>query len=208
MAQSSYIESIYKSRNNLIDILETQGYDVSPYKNMSLNEINIMVSTKQLDMILSDPKRNKKAYIKYHLDKNLRGNNIYEMIEDLFNLEQMLTKEDDLVIIINDEPNEPLIKILKNIWEQEGIFITVFNKKRLQFNILNHTLVPKHVILTEEQATEIRERYSIMDDKQIPDISRFGPVSLAIGIRPGQICEITRPSKTAINSKFYRICSP
>ena len=41
----------------------------------------------------------------------------------------------------------------------------------------------------------------------IPGISRFSPVSQVLGIRPGQLCEIVRPSKTSITSKFYRICS-
>jgi len=209
MAQSLYIEQIYKSRNNLLEVLGTQGYDISPYKNTSLNEVNIIESTKQLDMILSTKKeKKKKCYVKYHIDKNLRPGPIYEMIEDLYNLEQLLTKDDDLIIIVADEPNEPLIKTLKNLWQQDGIYITVFNIKRLQFNILKHELVPKHTILTETEADAIRKKFNIMNDSQLPDISRFSPVSLAIGIRPGEICEIIRPSKTAINSKFYRICSP
>jgi len=211
MARSLYIEQIYKSRNNLLDILGTQKYNISPYENTGLYEVGIMESTKQLDMILStndDEKFKKKCYVKYHLDKNLRTNLIYEMIEDLYNLEQLLTKKDDLIIIVGDEPNDPLIKTLKDMWQQEGIYITVFNIKRLQFNILKHELVPKHIILNKKETDAIRKKYNIMDDKQIPDISRFSPVSLAIGIRPGEICEITRPSKTAINSKFYRICSP
>jgi DNA-directed RNA polymerase subunit H (RpoH/RPB5) len=45
-----------------------------------------------------------------------------------------------------------------------------------------------------------------MDDTQFPDISRFDPVAQIIGIRPGQVCEIIRPSKTAISAYYYRIC--
>ena len=43
--------------------------------------------------------------------------------------------------------------------------------------------------------------YNIINDKQIPDISRFSPVSQVIGIRPGQVCRIDRTSKTAINTQ-------
>ena len=49
-------------------------------------------------------------------------------------------------------------------------------------------------------------KYNITDDAQFPDISRFDPVAKIIGIRPGQVCEIIRPSKTAIDGKYYRIC--
>ena len=84
----------------------------------------------------------------------------------------------------------------------------MYNIKRLQFNILDHELVPKHRVMSEKEALEIKKKYNIQDDSQLPDISRFSPVSLAIGLRPGDLCEIMRPSKTAIMAPFYRICSP
>ena len=52
----------------------------------------------------------------------------------------------------------------------------------------------------------IKNKYNIMDDTQFPDISRFDPVAQVIGIRPGQVCEIIRPSKSAIKGYYYRIC--
>jgi DNA-directed RNA polymerase subunit H (RpoH/RPB5) len=205
MAHSGNIVQIFKSRNIILDLLHTQGYDISKYEDPSITEVHTMFQAKQMDMLLE--KSNKKAYVKYHLAKTLRTVNIYEYIDDLFNLEQILEKKDDLIIIIKDEPNEPLIKELKNIWEKDGIFITVFNIERLQFNILDNEMVPPHRILSTQDANEIRTKYNITNDLQFPDISRFSPVAMAIAMRPGELCEITRSSKTAINSKFYRICS-
>jgi DNA-directed RNA polymerase subunit H (RpoH/RPB5) len=166
-----------------------------------------MFQAKQLDMLLTN-NEGKKVYIKYHLAKTLRHNNIQDNIDDLYNLEEILTKNDDLVIIIKDEPNDSMNKILKNIWEQDNIFITIFNIKRLQFNILNHELVPQHIVLSKENEEKVKARYNISDNSQVPGISRFSPVAQAIGLRPGEMCEITRPSRTAITSEFYRICSP
>ena len=206
MAQSGHIIQIFKSRENILEILKQQEYNTDNYSGMSINEVHSMFQEKQMDMLL-ETNEGKKAYIKYHLAKRLTAPNIYEYIEDLFNLEGVLKKSDDLIIIIKDEPNDSLIKILKNIWEREKVFIIVFNIARLQFNILKHTLVPEHKVLQEDEARDIKIKYNITDDKQIPDISRFSPVSLALGIRPGQLCKIIRPSRTAINSEFYRICS-
>ena len=76
----------------------------------------------------------------------------------------------------------------------------------MQFNILEHILVPPHRVLKEDEKIYIKRKYNVMHDKQFPEISRFDPVSQAIGIRPGEICEITRPSKTAISAPYYRIC--
>ena len=60
--------------------------------------------------------------------------------------------------------------------------------------------------LGAEEAAEVKRKYNIIDDSQIPDISRFSPVSQLIGIRPGDLCRIFRPSKTAIKAEFYRVC--
>ena len=208
MANSSHIVSIYNSRINLLDMLNEQDYNVDDYKDFSIHELHSMYQSKQLDMLLTKnlPEK-KKIYIKYHLNKTLRPNYIYEFIEDLYNLENILTLDDNLIIIIKDEPNETLIRLLKEIWEQDGIFIIIINIKRLQYNVLNHNLVPKHTTLTTKETEEFKKRYNIKHDKQIPDISRFSPVAQAIGIRPGQICKIERNSKTAINSLYYRICT-
>ena len=151
-------------------------------------------------------KKDKKVYVKYHLNKTLKLGNINDYIEDLIHLDNVLEKKDDIIIIIKDEPNDSLLSVLSNLWLQDQIYVNVINIKRLQFNILNHILVPKHRVLNDEETNIFKQRYNISDNSQIPDISRFSPVAQVIGIRPGQICEITRNSKTAINTLFYRVC--
>lgn len=203
------VAQLYKSRLTILAHLKTQGYDTSDYENFGINEVNIMHTMKQMDMLLKkNDNENTKTYIKYHPQtKILSVKNIREYIDDLFELEEVLKKGDNLIIIIKDEPNETLQKALRNIWQQEEIFIIILNIQRLQYNVLDHELVPPHRVMTKEEEKAFREKYNITDDKQIPDISRFSPVAQAIGIRPGNICHIVRPSKTAITSNFYRICS-
>lgn len=208
MAQSGNIIQIYKSRINILEILKTQDYNVSDYEGSGINEVNSMNKSNQLDMLLRKNDNSKKVYIKYHSAKTLSHSNITQYIDDLFNIDNILKNKDDLVIIMKDEPNESLVKVLKNIWEKEHKYINVFNIKRLQYNILKHELVPPHVVLTKEEAKEVKTKFNITDDSQIPDISRFGPVAQAICIRPGELCKITRSSRSAITSEFYRICSP
>ena len=204
--QSGQIIETYNSRKTMIDLLEAQKYDVSQYKDFGINEVNTLFETKQMDMLLRKTSEDKKVYVKYHLAKSLRPVNLYEYIEDLFTLEEVLTKKDDLIVIMKDEPNDTIRKTLMNIWEQDGVFVIVINIKRLQYNIMNHQLVPPHIVLTKEEATEVKRKYNIQDDSQLPDLSRFSPVSQVIGIRPGDICKINRPSKTAIKAEFYRVC--
>ena len=209
---SAIISTVYTSRNNILDLMGKQGYNIEDYGNFSVNEVNSMKQNNQLDMLLEkkeeDPvtKRKNKIYIRYYLGKTIRPSNLQEMIDDLFNLEEILKKDDTLFIIIKDEINETLTNELKHIWESDGIFIVIENIKRLQFNILDHELVPEHTILPESEVVNIMKKYNITDKIQFPDISRFDPVARAIGLRPGQLCHIVRPSKTAIEADYYRIC--
>jgi len=209
---SSLTSAIYKSRSVILEQATKQGYDTSDYSGFSVNEVNTMKTNNQLDMILEKieedetSKTKRKVYVRYYLAKALRPANLNEMIDDLFNIEEILKKTDILLIVVKDEVNETLINTLKHIWEQDKIFIIIQNLKRLQFNILNHILVPPHRILSISETIAVKTRYNIMFDNQFPDISRFDPVAQAIGIRPGQVCEIIRPSKTAISAPYYRIC--
>ena len=157
-------------------------------------------------MLLENKKSKKKIYVKYYVNKILKTQNIYSIVEDLFHLENILSKNDDLIIIIKDEPNDTLIQNAKDIWMEENIYVSLLNIKRLQFNILKHTMVPKHTILSNEEATEMKKKYNILDNKQIPDISYFSPISIVLGIRPGDIVKIERSSRTAISTDFYRVC--
>ena len=129
--------------------MESRGYNIDEYKNIGINEVHIMMQNKQLDLLLE--KSDQKVFIKYNLAKSIRDKDIYELIEDLFVNEEVLTKKDDLIIIIKDEPNDTLIQTVKDIWTQENIYLSLINIRRLQFNILNHSLVPKHSVLTKKE---------------------------------------------------------
>jgi len=203
------ITQIYKSRKNILELMDTQDYDISGYANSSITEISSMIQTNQLDMLLetkNEVSNKKKVYIRYYLSKTLRPSNLYEMIDDLFILSETLTKNDTLYIIIKEELPETLINELKHIWEKDKIFIVIESLKKLQFNILKHILVPTHKILDDDQLTQVMKKYNITNNEHFPTLSRFDPVARAIGIRPGQVCHIIRPSKTAIQTDYYRLC--
>ncbi len=211
---SVLISQIYQSRKIILELMDKQGYDTSGYANFSVNEVNAMKQNNQLDILLESKSSKsgektadgKKVYICYYLAKTIRPANINEMIDDLFVLTETLKKTDTLYVIIKDNVNETLINELKHIWERDGIFIVIESIKYLQFNILNHVLVPEHNIMTDTDVVNVMTKYNITDKNQFPDISRFDPVARAIGLRPGQVCNIIRPSKTAIKTNYYRIC--
>ena len=207
MSSNNRILRIYKSRVNILKQLGNQGYNVTDYSEFSINEIDTMFSNKQLDMLVTNDNTDKKTYVKYYLDaKQVRPQYLDEIIEDLFLADTVLTKDDTLIIIIDGEPNETIISKVNYLYDHDGIFVVIHNISRLQFNLLEHSLVPPIKILAEGETSQLLSKYNLKDITQLPEISRFDPQALAIALRPGQVCAIERKSVTALKYEYYRVC--
>ena len=233
---SKTISRLYNARKNLLDLLISQGYDVDGYTSFGVNEVNAMFMHKQLDMLVEmksnkdkDNKDNKdkdkgkykkKAYIKFHLEKMLSTSHINDLIEDLYilgaggeiggmgisaNANDTVLTDKDVLIIVTRQEVKTMNQYLNRLFLQ-GRFIVLLSLDRLQFNILNHQYVPPHTILSKEESDEMMKKYNVADKSQLPDISRYDPVALAIGMRPGDVCKIDRASKSAVHSTYYRVC--
>ena len=208
---SSRIISIYNSRNTLLEQLQSQGYEVGDYLNFTMNEVDAMYSNTQLDMLLQHESNGRKIYIKYYFTlkqttKQIKKEVLDNIIEDLYTIEEVLTPKDSLVVIIDDEPNDTILSRIKYLYDRDNIFIVIHNIHRLQFNILNHTLVPHMEILDDEEEKTFMTERQVKDKTQLPEISRFDPQALVMGVRPGNICKIQRPSMTSLTTDYYRVC--
>jgi DNA-directed RNA polymerase subunit H (RpoH/RPB5) len=229
---SSYekLHKTYKSRKNILEILKRVGYDTSDYEGFDENEINTLMETNQLDMVLykydgtdtdtdtdtgRDRKRSgDKAYIKYNIntskincDQNFlpKINEFFEPSDDETVI--YLNKTDTLIMVVDTEITEKIQERLKNIYENYGHFVVIHNIARLQYNILNHNKNPKSFhILSDAEATEFKQKYYIDDFKKIPEISRFDPYALAICLKPGQICKVVRTSVNSLDYDSYVYC--
>tara|TARA_B100001093_G_scaffold187755_2_gene180333 strand:+ start:710 stop:1336 length:627 start_codon:yes stop_codon:yes gene_type:complete len=207
MSNNNQILNIYKSRKNILEIVKSLGYDVDDYEVFNINEIDAMLSNEQLDMLIENPNSQQKIYIKYHLSsKQVRQGMLDDLIEELYNIENVLEKKDTLIIITEDEPNDSIVSKLKYIYDHDELFVVIHNIHRLQFNILEHNLVPKCNILNEQDENNLMVELKIKTKKQLPEISRFDPQALALCLRPGNIAKFTRKSITALETVYYRVC--
>jgi len=224
MASTNKIISIYKSRTTIIQLLNKQGYDTEDYDNFNINEIDAMTATGQLDMFVTNKATSCKVYIKYYLEsKQLRSPTLDDIVEDLFismtgekvgdststkqdGLEATLSKKDTLVVIVENEPNESIMARVEYLYEKENIFVVIFNIRRLQFNILEHRLVPPIHILTAPEKEAFMAKYNINSLGKIPEISRFDAQAQAVFLRPGDICRFERESISALKYDYYRVC--
>lgn len=207
MSNSATIIRLYKSRRNILDILDRLNYNIDDYNVFSINEIDGMYVKSLLDLLVTHRDDGKKIYVKYFTTaKQIRPANLEQIIEDLYVIDQVLTKNDTLVIVTEDEPNDTIVSNLRYLYDRDGIFVVIHNISRLQFNILEHKLVPSTTILKPDAVSAMMQKYNLKDKSQLPEISRFDPLALALCMRPGDVCEIERKSSTALLTTYYRNC--
>ena len=202
---SSTIQKIFKSRKIILAVMKSRGYIIEDYDGFNITEVEVQYKNEQLNMLL-EKENGKKVLIKYNLETKIKSKTVCDIYEDVFNYEEILNKQDDLVIVTKENSNDSINNTIKELYDKEGVYINVFNIHNYLFNILEHSKVPNHRIMAEEEKSMIMKKFNINEDREFPEIGRFDPVATAIGVRPGQLCEITRSSETSITSKYYRIC--
>lgn len=119
----------------------------------------------------------------------------------------------DTIKIINEELNLHLKEINNNkikndLGYDEKHFgnVSIFDIKTLQYNILNHQIVPKHTIIRDDKDIQKILEMSNCNLDQLPVISKNDPVAkLKLGTN-GDIFKIIRKSKTCGEDTYYRVC--
>ena len=73
-----------------------------------------------------------------------------------------------------------------------------------RIDIEKHELVPKHIILNEQEKEEVLKRYGI-SLRQLPRILVSDPVIKLLNGKPGDVIRIIRKSPTAGETIYYRV---
>lgn len=81
----------------------------------------------------------------------------------------------------------------------------VFNDVDLLVNIIDNNLVPKHILLSDDEAKNILIEYKI-NKENLPRIFSGDRIAKYYNVKPGQIVKIIRPSITAGEEILYRVC--
>ena len=79
-------------------------------------------------------------------------------------------------------------------------------KKNEEFRLMDHQLVPKHEIMEDEEKAKVLEEFNI-SEKQVPLILQSDPIIKEMGAKAGQMIKITRESRIAGTTTYYRIVS-
>ena len=88
---------------------------------------------------------------------------------------------------------------------EDNIQIEGFSQAELQFDILDHELVPKHTILSPQDGEAVQRRFRVEKKKQMAKILAKDPIARRLGALPSDVIEIRRPSMEGFYYNEYRI---
>ena len=98
--------------------------------------------------------------------------------------------------------NEINPKVKNDILEYGNV--EIFSKDEFMINIVDHIIIPKHTLLSEEEKKQFFEEYFVKP-KDLPRILASDPISRYYYAKVGDVFRIERPSMTAGFSIAYRI---
>ncbi len=74
----------------------------------------------------------------------------------------------------------------------------------MKIRLQDHILVPKHELLSEEEAKELLETLGVRKE-DLPKMRADDPIAKEIGAKPGDIVRIVREDKLVGKSVAYRL---
>ncbi len=204
--------ALVQSRHVIIEMMESRGYDVGAYKNFDPSAlIKISIDPEALTMTFSKTDdASKKAIVTYY-EKNIKnsltsmlGRFVDEAAEGKFDAENT-----EMIYILHNPIVDSFHQMAKNAWDKHKMRFQFFNIKSLVANPMAHALQPKFELLSEEDAQAVLKENYIRSKTQLPLIKYHEDmVARYMGLTPGSIVRITRPSPTAGSYILYRLCAP
>lgn len=161
------------------------------------DNINKLVNTKSDDMVYNinlDDKEKTKLIIKL-LPQKVTSVSKTSNIVDFLNTHKKYHN-----IIIVKELSKKADQVIKSNYPNTEVFL----EENLLINIVDHDLVPKHEILTKEEAETFYEKYNCKK-RNMPKILTSDPVARYYNMKIGDICRIIRPSETSGYTVTYRL---
>jgi hypothetical protein len=145
--------------------------------------------------------------------KGLRKNIIGELKENEENMDEFVKNhgnKTNVILIFNNDiittPNVTLLTKYDKIMQKKKGMMQYFQINQLLFNPTKHEIVPKHRKLSPEETAVIMDKYLIKSKLQIPIIMHNDVIAKWLGLKQGELVEITRYNENSGISYYYRCC--
>ena len=113
-------------------------------------------------------------------------------------------KKLNYIVVVDFEVDKDIQKIVNIMNAKYEVFIQIFEKKTLYYDVTEHFLVPKHTRISKKNPEKIQKIYDdffINNPSKLPKILVSDPVAKFIGLEIGDLVEIDR-----VETKMIRVC--
>jgi DNA-directed RNA polymerase I, II, and III subunit RPABC1 len=154
-----------------------------------------------------------KTAILFALTKNLRTQIIDNLKKNKPNLDLFVKDYNgkyNIILIFNNDllttPSINQLSIIDKLLQKKDGMLQYFHINELLFNPTKHELVPKHRKLEPDEIKEVMDKYLIKSKLQMPLILHTDRIAKWIGLKQGDIIEITRYNENSGKIFYYRCC--
>lgn len=210
-----FFDHLYRSRKTLLRILAERGYDTKPFEKFGIDEVEAM-ATSGPEALRMDLERSAEAAdspitkcrVIYSLTKlKLRlAGFVFGLLEE--GADAVNPKTTEVIVILAAPEGEPVVDSYHSAayeqWSQHKLRLSFFRLASLVNHPADHILVPKHIAMKKTEVT-----FSAAERVKLPLIRFHEDIQARIlGLVPGDIVKILRPSPSSGEYEEYRICSP
>ena len=191
----------FRVRKTTMEMLEDRGYEVSEEdKNMNYEDFTNRLEENAIQLIASHRTNPiKMVYVAFILDAKSFSKKDLVALKAL--MDEKYPTNEVTVIIVQDKQTPQIAKELLN---DEYKLYEIFSMKNLMFNITHHEIVPRHILLNQEEVDMILKQYQTTR-AQLPKLLTTDPVAKYYGMKAGDVCKIIRQSPMTGESYYYRI---
>jgi DNA-directed RNA polymerase subunit H (RpoH/RPB5) len=211
------LDILYRSRVTLLKMLKEEGYATDKYERFGPWEIEAMVNGGQhsLAMELKRPGTGAEEEITncivlYSLGKLKQK--IKTFVDQLLAEDReprVDPKNTEVIVIVLEDVADVFHAEALRMWLAEKLKIRFFKAHNLIFDPREHIHVPKHEKLPTEQHADFLKANYIRSKSNLPIIKfHEDMIARVMGLVPGDIVKITRPSPASGTYEIYRVCMP
>ena len=207
-SEFEYANIFYKSRLTLMELLESRGFETTPFSRVSPKETKAMATYITSADILAPHKENpeRKCAVIYIETKPKNG--IPELVQSRFKGDFDYSQLEVILMLKAADVAEAYTTIAYKEWMENKLRLTTFSIYSMNNNPTKHVLVPRHEIIPESEHDGLLEKLMVNSRSQLPIIRfHFDMQARWLGLVPGDIVKITRPSPSAGVYIMYRVCA-
>lgn len=203
---------IVRSRSTILEIIENRGYNVESYKGVSPVEIDKFSTTNtNLLRIIAEKIQDgfapmKRLILLYWMEPV--KNKLEAELKKLFDDDSSYNyTEDEFVILLSEPPHDAFALQAAKQWNIMKARVCFFHLKQIISNPASHCMVPPHRKLNEEECQVVMKKLKLKSKSELPHIKYHDMQSRVLGLVPGDIVEIRRPSETVGEYTLFRVCT-